>query len=63
MSKDFPTYLNEKQVSEITKLALPTLRNNRFQRKGIPYCKVGRAIRYNMEDVIKYMESRKIITS
>jgi len=53
-------YLTEVQVSEITGIALSTLRNQRFNRTGIPYCKIGRSVRYNLNDVIEYMESHKI---
>jgi len=53
-------YLNEKEVSEITGIALQTLRNNRMLNKGFPYVRVGRSIRYSLEDVIAYMESRKV---
>ncbi len=53
-------YLTEKEVSEITRKALPTLRNDRHLRRGIPYYKDGKSIRYNLNDVILYMESRKI---
>ena len=58
--QNFPTYLTEKQVSEITGFALSTLRNQRFNRTGIPYCKIGRSVRYNLETVISYMENHKI---
>jgi predicted DNA-binding transcriptional regulator AlpA len=54
-------YLNERQVSEITGRALSTLRNERSKRIGIPYYKIGRSVRYNFQDVIKFMESHKII--
>lgn len=55
------TYLNEKEVAAITGRAVSTLRNERFMRKGLPYLKVGgRSIRYKMEDVIAYMEGRRI---
>ncbi len=53
-------YLTEKEVSEITRKALPTLRNDRHLRRGIPYYKDGKSIRYNLNDVILYMESRKV---
>ncbi|HNZ31835.1 MAG TPA: helix-turn-helix domain-containing protein [Smithellaceae bacterium] len=54
-------YLNEKEVATITGRALSTLRNERFMRKGLPYYKIGgRSIRYKTEDVIAYMESRRI---
>ena len=55
-------YINEKEVARITGRALPTLRNDRHRRRGIPYVKVGRSVRYNLEDVLEYMESREILT-
>lgn len=58
---DTPKYVDERKVSEITGRALPTLRNDRHNRRGIPYCKIGRSVRYALSDVISYMEARKII--
>lgn len=55
-------YINEKEVSHFTGRALSTLRNERFNGKGIPYIKVGRSVRYSYEDVIAFMENRKIKT-
>jgi predicted DNA-binding transcriptional regulator AlpA len=57
-----PKYLNEKQVSEMTNIALPTLRNYRHLGKGPSYLKIGRSIRYSTTDVIEFMESHKIMT-
>jgi len=56
-------YLNEKEVAKITRLSLATLRNDRFLSRGIPYVKIGRSVRYSLEDVIQYMESHKIKTA
>lgn len=53
-------YLTEKDVSEITGIALSTLRNHRSLRKGIPYCKIFRSIRYSASDVQSFMENHKI---
>jgi predicted DNA-binding transcriptional regulator AlpA len=53
-------YLTEKEVSGICKLALPTLRNYRHQGKGPSYVKVGRAVRYLMSDIVKYMEQGRV---
>lgn len=53
-------YINEKKVSEITGLALPTLRNDRSTTRRIPYIKIGRSVRYDLQDVIAFMESHKI---
>ena len=57
-----PKYIDEKQVSEITGRALPTLRNDRHNGRGIIYCKIGKSVRYCFDDVIEFMESRKIKT-
>ena len=54
-------YLNEREVATITGCAVSTLRNERFMRKGLPYLKIGgRSIRYKTEDVIAFMEGRRI---
>lgn len=54
-------YLNEKEVAAITGRAISTLRNERFMRKGLPYLKIaGRSVRYKTEDVISFMEGRRI---
>jgi hypothetical protein len=54
-------YLNEKEVAAITGRAVSTLRNERFMRKGLPYLKIaGRSIRYKREDVVAFMEGRRI---
>ena len=58
--KQKPQYLTDVQVSEITGLALSTLRNDRWLRRGIIYVKKGRAVRYALEDVQRFMESKKI---
>ena len=56
-------YLTEKQVSEMTGIALSTLRNNRFNGTGISYSRLGsKSIRYSLNDVIEYIESRRIST-
>ena len=53
-------YMNEFEVAKITGLAVQTLRNWRFQRRGFPYSKLGKAVRYDIDDVLKYMGARKI---
>jgi len=56
-------YLNEVRVADITGRALSTLRNERARGLGIPYIKIGRSVRYDLTDVIQFMESRKIKTN
>ena len=61
MEKISPVYLTEKDVSILTSFALSTLRNARFNRKGIPYHKIGRSCRYKLDDVLSYMDNHKVI--
>jgi predicted DNA-binding transcriptional regulator AlpA len=55
-------YIDEREVFRLTGRALSTLRNDRHRGRGIPYCKVGRSVRYLVQDVIDFMESHKIQT-
>ena len=56
-----PQWISEKEVSKITGRATQTLRNDRVKRQGIPYSKIHRSVRYRMDDVIDFMESRRIV--
>ncbi len=56
-------WVDEKQVAQITKRALQTLRNDRHHGRGIPYSKIGRSVRYELQDVVEYMRARKINTT
>jgi predicted DNA-binding transcriptional regulator AlpA len=53
-------YLKEQEVSEVTGLSLSTLRNYRCAGKGPSYVKVGASVRYNHDDVIRFMERNRI---
>ncbi len=53
-------YVTEVEVSEITSVAVQTLRNDRHNGRGIPYVKKGRSVRYFLPDVYGFMDSRKI---
>jgi len=55
-------YLTELEVSEMIRLSLSRLRSDRIRRRGIPYVKLGRSVRYSLADVIHYLESRKVDT-
>lgn len=53
--------INEIEVAQTLNLSVQTLRNWRNQRKGPPYLKIGRSVRYSVEDLAKYIESKKIV--
>jgi hypothetical protein len=63
MEKDIKwLWVTEKKVSEVTGRALPTLRNDRSQKRGIPFSKLGKSVKYRMSDVVEYMESHRVET-
>lgn len=55
-------YVSEKRVAEITEIGVQTLRNDRHLKRGLPYIKKGRMVRYSLADVIAFMEEHKIKT-
>jgi predicted DNA-binding transcriptional regulator AlpA len=61
-----PRLLNERQVAEMTGLALSTLRHWRLKRVGPPYIKFGRrrqaAIRYPLHDLLAWAASFRVET-
>jgi hypothetical protein len=56
-------YLTEQQVSVITGRAISTLRNDRYYKRGIPYIKIGRSVRYDYDATVAFMEERQVLTS
>ena len=54
-------WLSEKEVARLTGFSTSTLQKHRFRHIGIPYLKVGRAVRYNLEDVIAYMQGCRVV--
>jgi len=56
-------YLSDNQVSQMTGKAVQSIRNERYKRIGIPYIKMGGSVRYDIKDVIEYMEARRVKTT
>ena len=53
-------YASEKVVSEITGIPRSTLQKDRHFRRGIPYSKFGKTVRYSLADVQSFMDGHKI---
>ena len=53
-------YLTEIEVAAMTRRAVSTLRNERYLRRGIPFIKIGRSVRYKTADVVLYMDQRRV---
>jgi len=62
--KDFNSRkLLPEEVAEITGLSAETLAQWRSQKRGIPYLKIGRAVRYDPADVQAYLEGCRVSVS
>ncbi|MBC8179919.1 helix-turn-helix domain-containing protein [candidate division KSB1 bacterium] len=55
-------YFNEHEVAEITGRAVQTYRNERHRGIGMPYIKIGRSVRYKLDDVLSFMEAHRVET-
>lgn len=53
-------YLNEKEVAEMTGIAVSTLQNDRACRRRLPYYKIGKSVRYSIDDVKAFMEGHRV---
>jgi excisionase family DNA binding protein len=54
------TLLTPKEVARLTGLSIDTLAQWRSQKRGIPYLKVGHAVRYDPADVQTYLEGCRV---
>ena len=52
--------VGEKKAAVAMGLAVQTLRNMRHQRRGPVYLKIGRSVRYDLQDIEAYLQKRKI---
>jgi excisionase family DNA binding protein len=55
--------LTPERVSALTGLSEETLAQWRSKRRGIPYLKIGRAVRYDPADVQAYLERCRVSVS
>jgi excisionase family DNA binding protein len=56
----FGRLISEKEAARLLSLSVKTLQNDRMVRRGLPYHKIGRAVRYSLSDVEQYVSDRRI---
>jgi hypothetical protein len=52
--------LTGKEVSKLTGRAEQSLANDRTARRGLPYVKMGKSVKYLFSDVLAYIKARRI---
>ncbi len=55
--------LTGEEVATMTGLSRETLAQWRSQKRGIPYLKIGRAVRYDPDEVETYLERCRVSVS
>ncbi len=55
-----PRLYTEREVADMTGLSVCTLRKWRFERRHLPYIKIGSAVRYADTDIIALWQTHKI---
>jgi Helix-turn-helix domain len=54
--------VDERETARLLKRKLQTLRNDRSMKRGLPYIKVGRSVRYSVEDIENYLQAHRVNT-
>ena len=52
--------LTEVEIADFLKLSTRTLQAWRVKKDGPPFIRVGRAIRYRLRDVVRWIEARTV---
>lgn len=58
-----PSLLTEFEVANLIKKSVKTLQNDRWRRKGLPFVKLGKSVRYPMNAVVDYITVNTIKVS
>ena len=52
--------LTETEAALYINMSRPYLRKQRSDKTGLPYIKIGRAIRYDLVDLDEFLKTRKV---
>ena len=53
--------LSEKNLAKLLDLTVAKLRRDRFEKRGLPYTKIRKAVRYDLEKVKKFLEENSVV--
>jgi excisionase family DNA binding protein len=55
----FPTLLTTSEVTKFLKISTKKLERDRWMEQGLPFVRVGRAVRYRAEDIEAFIASNR----
>ena len=56
-------HVDENETADFLGTPVATLRDWRFRKTGPAYCKFGRSVRYNVDDLIRFAQQARVHTS
>jgi len=56
-------FIDETETAGMLSISVHTLRGQRHTRRGLPYYKLGRSVRYRLSDVLEHMAGLKVKTA
>jgi predicted DNA-binding transcriptional regulator AlpA len=60
IQKTLSSTLTERDAAAHIGLSVRTLQKRRFERQDPPYLKIGRSVRYRLEDLDAFLEAHRI---
>jgi hypothetical protein len=57
LCKKYPPLLNQKAYCQLTGKSAATAEQDRLYGRGCPFIRMGRSIRYRLDDIIAWLES------
>ena len=56
-------FIDENETAGMLSISVHTLRGQRHARRGLPFYKLGRSVRYRLSDVLEHMSGLKVKTA
>ncbi len=53
-------FVSDKQLAKLLGISVDVIRSHRKEKKGLPFYRFGRSVRYSLHDVRKYIEHNKV---
>lgn len=53
------TLLSEREAAKLVSVSIRTIQQWRLRGEGPPFLKIGRAVRYSVEDIERWIETRR----
>ena len=59
--KNQDSLIPEDEAAKIIGRAVQSMRNDRHKCQGLPYIKIGRSVRYSLQDIHEYIQRNRIV--